>query len=68
VKPKESIEDRTENNLVNLRRVIINNLTIMNAWNYEEVFHKLLKIELQEGGYPHSQGLQGGKLLSSKEK
>ena len=44
---KEGIEDRTETNLVNLRRVIY--LTIMNALNYEEAVHKLLKIELQEG-------------------
>ena len=44
---KEGIEDRTETNLVNLRRIIY--LTIMNALNYEEAVHKLLKIELQEG-------------------
>ena len=44
---KEGIEDRTETNLVNLRRIIY--LTIMNALNYEEAAHKLLKIELQEG-------------------
>ena len=44
---KEGIEDRTEANLVNLRRIIY--LTIMNALNYEEAVHKLLKIELQEG-------------------
>lgn len=44
---KEGIEDRTETNLVNLRRVIY--LTIMNALNYEEAVHKLLKIQLQEG-------------------
>jgi pre-mRNA-splicing factor CWC22 len=43
---KEGIEDRTEINLVNLRRVIY--LTIMNALNYEEAVHKLLKIELQD--------------------
>jgi len=47
VESKEGIEDRTETNLVNLRRVIY--LTIMNALNYEEAVHKLLKIELQEG-------------------
>ena len=41
------MEDRTEMNLVNLRRVIY--LTIMNALNYEEAVHKLLKIELQDG-------------------
>jgi len=44
---KEGIEDRTETNLVNLRRVIY--LTIMNALNYEEAVHKLLKIQMQEG-------------------
>lgn len=43
----EVIEDRTETNLVNLRRVIY--LTIMNALNYEEAVHKLLKVQLQEG-------------------
>jgi pre-mRNA-splicing factor CWC22 len=47
VESKEGIEDRTETNLVNLRRVIY--LTIMNALNYEEAVHKLLKIKLQEG-------------------
>ena len=47
VETKEGIEDRTETNLVNLRRVIY--LTIMNALNYEEAVHKLLKIQLQEG-------------------
>jgi len=47
VESKEGIEDRTEMNLVNLRRVIY--LTIMNALNYEEAVHKLLKIELQDG-------------------
>ncbi|KAF8061690.1 MIF4G-domain-containing protein [Lyophyllum atratum] len=44
---KEGIEDRTETNLVNLRRVIY--LTIMNALNYEEAVHKLLKVQIQEG-------------------
>lgn len=44
---KEGIEDRTSTNLVNLRRVIY--LTIMNALNYEEAVHKLLKIQIQEG-------------------
>lgn len=43
----ELIEDRTETNLVNLRRTIY--LTIMNALNYEEAVHKLLKVQLQEG-------------------
>ena len=44
---KAGIEERTETNLVNLRRVIY--LTIMNALNYEEAMYKLLKIEIQEG-------------------
>ncbi len=47
VEEKEGIEDRTETNLVNLRRIIY--LTIMNALNYEEAVHKLLKIQLEEG-------------------
>ncbi|KAF8898220.1 hypothetical protein CPB84DRAFT_1780615 [Gymnopilus junonius] len=47
VEEKEGIEDRTETNLVNLRRIIY--LTIMNALNYEEAVHKLLKVQLQEG-------------------
>ncbi|KIJ63282.1 hypothetical protein HYDPIDRAFT_92579 [Hydnomerulius pinastri MD-312] len=47
VEEKEGIEDRTETNLVNLRRTIY--LTIMNALNYEEAVHKLLKVQLQEG-------------------
>ena len=44
---KEGIEDRTETNLVNLRRTIY--LTIMNALNYEEAVHKLLKVQVQQG-------------------
>lgn len=44
---KEGIEDRTETNLINLRRVIY--LTIMNSLNYEEAVHKLMKINIQEG-------------------
>jgi len=47
VETKEDIEDRTETNLVNLRRVIY--LTIMNALNYEEAVHKLLKVQIDEG-------------------
>jgi pre-mRNA-splicing factor CWC22 len=47
VESKEGIEDRTETNLVNLRRIIY--LTIMNALNYEEAVHKLLKIQVSEG-------------------
>ena len=44
---KEGIEDRTETNLVNLRRTIY--LTIMNALNYEAAVHKLLKVQIKEG-------------------
>ena len=47
VEEKEGIEDRTETNLVNLRRVFY--LTIMNALNYEEAVHKLLKVQIKEG-------------------
>src|ERR1700730_2385529 len=43
VPEKEGIQDRTETNLVNLRRVIY--LTIMNALTYEEAVHKLLKVQ-----------------------
>jgi len=43
----EGILDKTETNLVNLRKVIY--LTIMNALNYEEAVHKLLKIQIKEG-------------------
>ncbi|KZT24038.1 MIF4G-domain-containing protein [Neolentinus lepideus HHB14362 ss-1] len=47
VAEKEGIEDRTETNLVNLRRTVY--LTIMNALNYEEAVHKLLKVQVNEG-------------------
>lgn len=47
VQEKEGIQDKTETNLVNLRRVIY--LTLQNALGYEEAVHKLLKIKLQEG-------------------
>lgn len=47
VEEKAGIEDRTETNLINLRRIIY--LTIMNALNYEEAVHKLLKVQVQEG-------------------
>ena len=47
VPEKEGIEDPAETNLVNLRRVIY--LIIMNALNYEEAVHKLLKVQLNEG-------------------
>lgn len=44
---KQDITDQTGTNLVNLRRVIY--LTIMNALNYEEAVHKLLKVQIAEG-------------------
>ncbi|KAI6038422.1 MIF4G-domain-containing protein [Pisolithus marmoratus] len=47
VDEQEGILDQTGTNLVNLRRTIY--LTIMNALNYEEAVHKLLKIQLKEG-------------------
>ena len=47
VAEKEGIEDKTSTNLVNLRRTIY--LSIMNALNYEEAVHKLLKVQIQEG-------------------
>jgi pre-mRNA-splicing factor CWC22 len=47
VEEMEGIQDMTETNLVNLRKVIY--LTIMNALNYEEAVHKLLKIQIKEG-------------------
>ncbi|KAI0736821.1 MIF4G-domain-containing protein [Fomitopsis betulina] len=47
VEDKAGIEDRTETNLINLRRIIY--LTIMNALNYEEAVHKLLKVQIKEG-------------------
>ena len=47
VEEQEGIQDQTETNLVNLRRMIY--LTIMNALNYEEAVHKLLKVQIREG-------------------
>ena len=47
VEEMEGIQDMTETNLVNLRKSIY--LTIMNALNYEEAVHKLLKIQIKEG-------------------
>ncbi|KAL9932639.1 hypothetical protein V8E36_008338 [Tilletia maclaganii] len=44
---KLEIHDRTETNLVNLRRTIY--LTIMSSSIFEEAVHKLLKIQLPEG-------------------
>lgn len=43
----EGIDDQTSTNLTNLRRTIY--LTIMNALNYEEAVHKLLKVQIEEG-------------------
>lgn len=47
VEEKEGIEDQTSTDLTNLRRIIY--LTIMNALNYEEAVHKLLKVQIDEG-------------------
>ncbi|KIM28706.1 hypothetical protein M408DRAFT_329170 [Serendipita vermifera MAFF 305830] len=47
VEDKAGIDDKTETNLVNLRRVIY--LTLQNALSYEEAVHKLLKIKINEG-------------------
>lgn len=47
VEEMQGIQDETSTNLVNLRRTIY--LTIMNALNYEEAVHKLLKVQIQEG-------------------
>ncbi|OAY82362.1 Pre-mRNA-splicing factor CWC [Ananas comosus] len=41
------IKDRTETNLINLRRTIY--LTIMSSVDFEEAGHKLLKIKLEPG-------------------
>lgn len=43
----QGIQDRTETNLVNLRRTIY--LTIMNSLTYEEAVHKLMKVQINEG-------------------
>ncbi|KAG8819173.1 pre-mRNA-splicing factor cwc22 [Serendipita sp. 399] len=47
VPDKPGIQDKTETNLVNLRKVIY--LTLQNALSYEEAVHKLLKVKIQEG-------------------
>ncbi|KAG9053911.1 pre-mRNA-splicing factor cwc22 [Serendipita sp. 407] len=47
VEEKPGIQDKTETNLVNLRKVIY--LTLQNALGYEEAVHKLLKVKIQEG-------------------
>ena len=44
---KEGIENGTETNLVDLRRMIY--LTIMNALNCEGAFHELLGVQSKEG-------------------
>lgn len=41
------IEDRTETNMVNLRRTIY--LTIMSSLDFEEGVHKLMKLNIPEG-------------------
>ena len=41
------IRDKTETNLINLRRTIY--LTIMSSVDFEEAGHKLLKIKLEPG-------------------
>jgi len=41
------IQDRTNTNLVNLRKTIY--LTIKSSLNFEECCHKLLLIHLEEG-------------------
>lgn len=41
------IKDKTETNLVNLRRTIY--LTIMSSAAFEEAVHKLLKLQIPEG-------------------
>ncbi|KIM55817.1 hypothetical protein SCLCIDRAFT_1149033 [Scleroderma citrinum Foug A] len=47
VEEQEGIQDQTETNLVNLQQMIY--LMIMNALKYEEVVHKLLKVQIREG-------------------
>ncbi|KAL4421935.1 hypothetical protein ABPG77_007877 [Micractinium sp. CCAP 211/92] len=44
---KQDIQDRTQTNLVNLRRTIY--LTIMSALDFEEAGHKLLKMGIPDG-------------------
>lgn len=44
---RQTIQDNTETNLINLRRTIY--LTIMSALDFEEAGHKLMKIQLQPG-------------------
>ncbi|KAG0297200.1 pre-mRNA-splicing factor cwc22, partial [Dissophora globulifera] len=44
---KMEIQDRTNTNLVNLRKTIY--LTIKSSLNFEECVHKLLQIQLEEG-------------------
>eukprot|EP00033_Pygsuia_biforma_P000878 GCRY01001017.1.p1 GENE.GCRY01001017.1~~GCRY01001017.1.p1 ORF type:complete len:862 (-),score=252.85 GCRY01001017.1:67-2652(-) len=43
----QKIIDKTETNLVNLRRTIY--LTVMSALNFEECVHKLLQMKLKDG-------------------
>ncbi|KAN0066118.1 pre-mRNA-splicing factor cwc22 [Thecaphora frezii] len=44
---KVEIQDRTNTNLINLRRTIY--LTIMSSLDFEESIHKLLKLDIKEG-------------------
>ncbi len=44
---RQTIQDATETNLVNLRRTIY--LTIMSSLDFEEAGHKLLKIQMAPG-------------------
>nr|CAB3463446.1 unnamed protein product [Digitaria exilis] len=57
------IKDRTETNLVNLRRTIY--LTIMSSVDFEEAGHKLMKIKLEPGQEELSEHL-GIRLLNER--
>lgn len=48
-KEKEQILDKTETNLVALRRTIY--LTIQSSLDFEECAHKLLRMNLKEGNF-----------------
>ena len=58
VEEQEGIQDQTETNLVNLQQMIY--LMIMNALKYEEVVHKLLKVQIREGKEASSANLCAG--------
>lgn len=51
MKSSMDIQDKTETNLVNLRRTIY--LTIMSSLDFEEACHKLLKMSLKPGQERH---------------